>query len=143
FQLPILIAGAQNIFNETSLGWLDRQDELRNWFRWSKCRQGMIDGGGADLPGPVKAPVPVCPNAGAGFWIKTIGSWTDRREQQSLASLVPAASVLNPFTLDYRQNTFAVYGGLDFGKEAVFGPSDAVVFSVIGGYIDSELKFKA
>jgi outer membrane autotransporter protein len=139
FQIPLITTTAQNVFNETALAWLDHQDEVRNWMRDSNCRQGLAAGSGADLY--IKSPI--CQPGGAGSWLKAIGSWTDRNVTQSLGDIAPAASVLTPFDLGYRQSTYALYGGLDFGREALATAYDAGVMGLMAGYIESHVNFKS
>jgi hypothetical protein len=138
FQLPIITTAAQNIFFETAVGWLDHQDEVRNWMRYSKCRQGLIGGSGADLL--IKAPV--CQLGGPGAWMKAIGSWTDRNVTQSLGGIAAPASVLTPFDLGYRQSTYALYGGVDFATDNFARPYDVGIMGLMGGYIESRVTFK-
>ena len=149
-QLPIITTAAQSIFNETTLGWLDRQDELRNWMRWGQCQAANAGGAGADLA--LKAPPVVCPDGGPGVWMKTLGSLTDRTTSFNpgslLAAVAPgavagAAIGLPVYDLSYKQNTYATYGGLDFGKERIFAPYDSWITGIMAGYINSSLNFKA
>lgn len=143
-QLPIAITAAQNIFHQTETGWLDHQDELRNWQRRSGLRVASAAGGGPDLP--VKAPVQgasdISGSVGPGTWARAIGSWTNRYASQKVGDLVPATNVIAPFNLSYDQIIYGPLGGSDAGKELVFNNHDAVVFGLIGGYLNSTLNFK-
>jgi outer membrane autotransporter protein len=138
FQLPIAITAAQNTWDQTTLGWLDRQDELRNWM--SRFTTANAAGAGADFsvgskPEGVDAARP-------GFWLKAIGSWTNRHVSRGLGDIVPAASVLGNFNLGYNQDSYGIVGGVDSSKETIFTPADAAVVGVMGGYIHSNLNFK-
>src|SRR5262249_41198126 len=80
------------------------------------------------------------PDCAPGVWTKVMGSWSRRQANASLGTIAPA---LNGLTFDnsYRQTTEAVLAGIDFGRPELFSPYDAVVFSVMGGYISSFLDF--
>lgn len=136
FQLAKLTTGMQNIFFTTTGDWLDRQNDLHHWIRRGQERSGNAAGGGAD-----KASPGYLSSTGPGVWLKGTGSWTTRSSSVNLADLVPAAGVLPLFDVGYKQNTYSVQGGVDFGREAMFRPADAMVFGVMGGYIDSTMKF--
>jgi outer membrane autotransporter protein len=74
--------------------------------------------------------------------MKAIGSFTNRDVSRGLGDILPAAAILGNFDLSYKQNIFALMGGVDFGREAIFTPYDAVVLGLMGGYIDSSLNFR-
>ena len=147
FQLGILTTAAQNIWDQTALGWLDRQDYVRNWMRRSELAisgAANAGGGGADMPLPPRQPPApgYAYTPGPGVWVKSIGSLTDRDVSRSLGDILPAAAVLGNFDLSYKQNIYAVIGGVDSGREVIFTPFDAVVIGLMGGYIDSTVNFK-
>jgi outer membrane autotransporter protein len=50
-------------------------------------------------------------------------------------------SGLGAVDLGYNQDTYGVIGGINFGKESVFGPYDAFSFGVMVGYLNSTVKF--
>ena len=142
FQLPVAMTAVQNIWNETVLTWLDRQDELRNCMRWS---QGL----NLNPPPPSNTWPLACAStlnlaAGTwhpGSWIKIGGASIDRTETANLGNLVPAAAALGNFDLGNKQDLFSVIGGLDVGTAAIFGPRDALVAQAMGGYLQSTLNF--
>ena len=92
-------------------------------------------------PMPVKAVGPPLPKCGAGIWTKLVGSYTTRTVTADLgAALGPQFTGLN-FDNSYRQATGAVMSGFDFGNSELTSPFDSIVFSVMGGYIESFLNF--
>ena len=145
-QLPVVTTAAQTIFNVTALDWLDREDELRNWMRWSKCTYASSEGGGADLlvKSSQAQAAPTCQPGGPGFWFKTTGSIANRTDSYNVASLLPfPAPGLPVYDLSYNQTVFSAYGGVDFGQQAIFKPYDVWVGSVMLGYVDSNLNFNS
>ncbi len=47
------------------------------------------------------------------------------------------------YNTDYKQNTFGIMGGVDFGKAGVADPNDTLLVGVMGGYLTSNLDFNA
>ena len=140
--LPFAITGAQNIWLDTALDWLDRQDDLHRWWRRGQFVAGSAAGGGADLP--VKAPRPgYVSSGGPGVWVKATGAWTDRTASFDLGTLVPAAGVLPAVDTSFKQNTYSVMGGYDAGGGGILTPSDALVLGISGGYVESTVKFNS
>ena len=136
FQLPIMNTAIQSVWNETTLTWLDRQDELRNWMRRGEEHLALP----ANLP--VKAQLGPRESTKPGVWMKALGSWTDRSSTRSFADILPAAAALGDINLDYNQRTFGIIGGVDAGGEQLFTATDAVVLTVMGGYLNSTVNFK-
>ena len=93
---------------------------------------------------PVKAAPGYLASTGPGVWVKAVGSWTNRSDtSEPMSNLIgPAGAALPAFDLSYRQNTYAVMGGFDAGRQALLLPSDTVVVGVMGGYLDSSVNFK-
>jgi outer membrane autotransporter protein len=134
-QLPIAITAAQTIFYETALMWEDRQTEVRDW--WARGPLANIGGAGADMPVKARPPgaPPPPPPPRFGVWLKGMGSWADvdKNQTQSLAG--------QSFTFDlgYKQDTYAIVGGVDFGMPAF---TDGVfVWGPMGGYVNSKVRF--
>jgi len=131
--LPIAISGAQNIWQETSSLWEDRQTELRDGLRGPLYRPS------GDLP-TRKGPAPVAPlQSGLSVWAKAIGSWTNSRD----TAYQTAGGRTFAYDLGYNQNTGAILGGADFMGRGLFGPRSAIDLGLLGGYIDSNLNFGA
>jgi hypothetical protein len=139
FNLPVATTGAQSIFAETADMWEDRQIETRGCMQRGLIAAGQAWGSGADMNPVYKARM-LLPDCAPGVWTKVMGSWSRRQANASLGTIAPA---LNGLTFDnsYRQTTEAVLAGIDFGRPELFSPYDAVVFSVMGGYISSFLDF--
>ena len=122
--------------------WEDRQTEARNRARCSIdprdpwCRN--LGGMGADMPVKYKAPPPPPPPVWASTWIKVLGAWTERKVEDAINLGAGGTFAID---LGYRQDTYGIIGGLDVGKQGFFNPYDAVVFGIMGGYLDSKVKF--
>ncbi|MFG1328644.1 hypothetical protein [Xanthobacter autotrophicus] len=129
FELPKLVTGAQSVWHETTGVWLDRQADLRTYLQGTTTtlvtKEGVKTVNGA--------PASVTP----GVWGKVVGSWGSRDASDSYSAYGRNYS----FDTGYDQNTYGFMAGADFGKEGVFGPNDAVVFGVLGGYLTSDLSF--
>jgi len=133
FELPKLITGAQSIWHETTGVWLDRQADLRTYL------QGTPASPLVTKEGIVKATAAPQQSVTPGLWAKVVGSWGSRDASNSF-------SVLNGvygFDTSYKQNTYGLIVGADFGKEGVASRNDALIFGVLGGYITSDLSFDA
>ncbi len=114
FQLPELVTAAQNIWYENS-PWLDRQADLRD--------QLGSDGTGAVTPG---------------VWVKAIGNWLGRDATPTFSVAgVQAGSIDTP----YRQTTFGVVGGSDYGKQGALAPGDTLLAGLTAGYLTSNVDF--
>jgi Autochaperone Domain Type 1 len=142
FQLPIVTTAAQNIWEQTVLGWLDRQDEIRNWMRRNQEILAAAAGSGADMPPPAKAPLAFWESTGPGVWMKAIGSFTNRDASRGWGDILPAAAVLGNVDLSYHQGIGALIGGVDFGRAQLFSPFDALVLGLMGGYEYSDVHFR-
>ena len=132
FQLATATTAAQNIWYELALLWEDRQNEVRNGYRY-----GPFGGAGADLRPVTKGPVvaPVVPVASV--WMKGLGSWTKR-------NATGAINIPNndpTFDLGYKQDTYGFIGGVDIGRESLFTGYDALIFGAMGGYLSSNVNF--
>jgi outer membrane autotransporter protein len=133
YQLPKAITAAQNIWYESALMWEDRQTELR-----TKWLRGPMMAMAADMP--VKAaPAPVPATALNSVWLKGIGSWTTRKSTDSFAG---ADRVFDHDT-GYKQDTYGLIGGVNFGRESVFTAADVAMLGLMGGYLDSKVRFNS
>ena len=84
-----------------------------------------------------KAPPPPPPPVWASTWIKVARGPSAESED----TLNLGAGGNFAIDLGYRQDTYGIIGGLDVGKQGFFTPYDAVVFGIMGGYLDSKVKF--
>ncbi|MDI4654924.1 hypothetical protein [Xanthobacter autotrophicus] len=129
YELPKLVTGAQAIWHETTGVWLDRQADLRTYLQGTTTtlvtKEGVKTVNGA--PGSVTP----------GIWGKVVGSWGSRDASDNYSAYGRSYG----FDTGYNQNIYGFMAGADFGKEGVFGPNDAVVFGVLGGYLTSDLSF--
>ena len=67
-ETPVALTGAKSLWYETATDWDERQMHLRDAF------------GGS---GAVRPPG-VAPDGNSGLWMNAIGSWTHRKDQQTL-----------------------------------------------------------
>jgi outer membrane autotransporter protein len=138
-QAPVFAAAAQNIFDATTDGWYDRQEETRNCMRHGFAAAGLAHGGGADL---AKAPPVQLPQCEPGVWTKLIGSWTHQNGFVDLAQLGPLFSGMR-FDTSFHQGTGGVMVGLDYGFTDLASRTDSLVLSIMGGYINSMVNFNS
>jgi hypothetical protein len=145
-QLPLAITAAQNIWQQTALGWEDRQDELRSYYDCGMSAGAQAYGGGADLPTRKSPPPPVAAGCSGtpSVWLKAVASGTSFTDQENLGKAFnnPLFNGLG-WSNSYKQETFGVVGGVDGGKSQVFSPTDSIVFGVMGGYLDSQVSFNS
>jgi outer membrane autotransporter protein len=136
-QLPIAITAAQTIFYETALMWEDRQTEVRDW--WARGPLVNVRGAGADMPVKARPPVapPPPPPPRWGVWLKGMGSWADVDASHTQNVGGPVGSFT--FDLGYKQDTYAIVGGVDFATPAFV--NDVFVFGPMGGYVNSKVRF--
>jgi hypothetical protein len=143
FNLPVATTAAENLWEETAFTWEDRQDELRQYFRRGIIASGQSNGGGADLrvkaPPPAAAPETISP----GVWVKMVASGIDRKAAANWSQAFnnPLFGTLGTWDNSYRQTIYGVVGGVDFGRAELTSPTDSLAFGVMGGYVDSAVRF--
>ena len=135
FQLTYAVTGAQNIWYDTAVGWLDRQGDLRHFVDLGLRGRKSPGDDGADMP--AKAAPPIFAGPGYGAWIKATGNWANYSAQRE----VPGFSQYS-FNTGFKQNTYSIVGGIDGGRDGVLHAGDTFVGSVMGGYVSSDLRFK-
>jgi outer membrane autotransporter protein len=118
---PAGFGAGQDLWWQTMGTALDRQADFRALFT------GMGVTPVADVPEPVE-PTPLSPRITPGFWYKAFGAYVDRNDEQ------------NGISLDHNQTTYGGMAGFDFGTQDV---GDAMLFGIFGGYIVSNVDFKA
>ena len=124
FELPAGITGAQDVWQDTTGFWQDRMADLRTE------ASGTHD---ADLPGENLGP------RMSGIWGRASGDWSSRDGDVSYTD--PVSQQTETLNLDRRQRTDAFLGGVDMGMEGLAGGD--MLFGVMGGYVASNLDFKA
>ncbi|MFZ5678041.1 MAG: autotransporter outer membrane beta-barrel domain-containing protein [Pseudomonadota bacterium] len=116
------LTAAQDVWFQSMGTLLQRQADLR-----------------AAITGTQVTPVadfsePAAPTAAGrampGFWFKALGAYLERDAEE------------NGVTLDRRQTVFGGLAGLDVGLD-LEGPGETVLFGLFGGYLTSDLEFKA
>jgi outer membrane autotransporter protein len=118
---PAGFGAGQDIWWQTVGSVLDRQADLRSLLT------GMGVTPVADFAEPVE-PTPLSAKITPGFWYKAFGAYSDLNDEQ------------NGFSLDRNQTTYGGMAGFDFGTQDV---GDAMLFGIFGGYLVSNLDFKA
>ena len=131
-ELPRIVTGAVNVWDQTALMWEDRQSELRSLVY--------------EAPAPAAAlPTRKAPQDGQAatatdaVWAKVLGSWTNRNGGATFAG---DGGRTFDFDLGYHQNIYGILGGLDVAKQGLASANDTILAGVMGGYVDSTLSFK-
>ncbi|WP_119271510.1 autotransporter domain-containing protein [Taklimakanibacter deserti] len=123
FEFPAGFGATQDIWFQTIGTVLQRQADLRP----------LLQGLGVTPVADYSEPVEPTPIAGAimapGFWFKGFGTYIDLDDEE------------NGYDLDRKQTIYGGMAGFDFGTKEAFG--DAWLFGVFGGYVGSDLDFKA
>ena len=133
FQLTYAATGAQNVWYDTAIGWLDRQGDLRSYVDGRRRIRASVGEDGADMPGAPAARS----SAGYGAWIKATGSWTNMNAHREIAGYDQYS-----FNTGFKQNTYSIIAGVDGGRDGVLHAGDTFVGSLMGGYVSSDLQFK-
>ncbi len=120
FEFPAGFSAAQDIWLLTIGSLLNRQADLRSLL------QGVGVTPVADFSEPV-APTPVA-RVTPGFWFQGLGGYVDRNQEES------------GFDLDHTQTIYGGLAGFDFGSQ---DGAEVWLFGLFGGYIGSNLEFKA
>ena len=114
FEFVELGQAVTDVWYTTTGTWFDREADLRD---------------GVEVLNPS--------GGHAGVWLKSVGDWSQRRLTQSTTSLGTTFT----FDTSYDQNTAAIIGGLDLLNGS--SGSRAWVLGVDGGYVDSNVNFRA
>lgn len=112
-QLSVAGTGAVTAWYDTALVWKDRQAQLR---------------GGHDATRGSGA---------SGAWIKVLGTRTNRDATQNTTLHGRDFA----FDLAYQQDTYGLLGGFDSGPHALGAMDGTFDIGVVGGYVDSTLRF--
>jgi hypothetical protein len=113
FELAALGGASSDVWYTTTQSWFDRQADLRDTV------SGRATGG---------AP---------GVWLKVVGDWTRRKGTDNFTLFNQTFS----FNTGYNRDTAAIIGGIDFLN--VTNKDQAWVLGVQGGYVDSNVRFRA
>jgi hypothetical protein len=110
--------------------WEDRLTEIRNLYR-------NTNAGGADMPTKAK-PGQVQPSrTDTAVWMRVLGSWTNRKNGQGIT----VGNTDFNTDIGYKQDTYGFVGGLTLGRESVFNPNDAASLGLMGGYLESTVRY--
>lgn len=156
--LPIAVTVSQDLWQEDWLMWEDRQVELRDEMLMRKDQAALgqspacadatrrrNDAVGVSV-NPRQDPQVACAgdakrrysDGGVSTWVKSIGSWANRNN--AITGWGGGGRALS-YDLGYRQNVFSMLGGADFIKKGVFSSEDFLIAGVMGGYLQSNVKF--
>ena len=113
FQFAQIGAVASDTWYTTTQTWFDRQADLRDTIN------GRANGG---------AP---------GVWMKIVGDWSRRSSTDTLTLFNKTYT----FNTGYNADTTAIIGGIDFLSQT--DKDKAWVLGVQGGYVDTNVRFKA
>lgn len=119
--LPIAVTAAQSLWQETSLMWEDRQVELRD------STHAQASSVNNDTPCDDLKNRNGC---GISTWIKSVGSWSNRSNNQSHFG---GNGAVFSYDLGYRQNMFGMLGGADWTKIGLFSQRDFLAVGLMGG----------
>jgi outer membrane autotransporter protein len=153
FELPRIITATQEIWHTTTGVWLDRQSDLRDrllGYGGSTRRFGYEENHAGDeederlLGYAAKAPKvsdlkEANPYSTPGFWTQAVGDASKRGETASFYLYNGQYG----FDVGYQQRTYGLMGGVDGGRDNVFGRDDALLVGAMGGYISSQQQFNS
>ena len=128
--LPQLVTAAQDIWHQTSSTWFDRTADLRV----------LLNGGGAPAaysPGGKSLGEAPKDNLTPAVWARGSGGWLDRDDSASTSAYGRTYN----YNLDRDLQTMDFQVGLDMGKRDVLSQGDALVFGMLGGFVQANLDY--
>ena len=128
--LPQLETAAQDIWHQTSSTWFDRTADLRV----------LLNGGGAPSaysPGGKSLGAAPSGNLTPAVWARGSGGWLSRDDSASTSAYGRTYN----YTLDRDLQTMDFQVGLDMGKRDVLSQGDALVFGMLGGFVQANLDY--
>jgi len=128
--LPQLETAAQDIWHEGSSTWFDRTADLRV----------LLNGGATTTaydPGGKSLSAAPSGNITPAVWARGSGGWLARNDSASTS----AYGRTYTYNLDRNLQTMDFQVGLDLGKRDVLSQGDALVFGVLGGFVQANLDY--
>jgi len=128
--LPQLETAAQDIWHEGSSTWFDRTTDLRV----------LLNGGATTTaydPGGKSLSAAPSGNVTPAVWARGSGGWLDRNDSASTSAYGRTYN----YNLDRNLQTMDFQMGLDLGKRDVLSQGDALVFGVLGGFVQANLDY--
>ncbi|MGQ4272931.1 autotransporter domain-containing protein [Terrihabitans sp. B22-R8] len=136
FQAASIITGAQEIWHNTTAIYSDRHADLRNFIMAGVDSRAEL----ADLPASGPAPTTTAGNVTPGLWARGFGSWVEK-DSTSGADIVGIPGFEAAFDTGFSQDIYGMTAGIDFGREGLWSPNDALLGGVFAGYLASDLDF--
>ena len=127
--LPQLLTAEQDIWHQTSSTWFDRTADLRVLLAGGPSPTAYDPGGKSlsEAPG----------NFTPAVWARGSGGWLGRDDSASTTAYGRSYS----FNLDRDLQTMDFQVGLDLGKRDVLSQGDALVFGMLGGFVQANLDY--
>ena len=128
--LPQLVTAAQDIWHQGSSTWFDRTADLRV----------LLNGGGAPAaysPGGKSLGEAPKDNLTPAVWARGSGGWLGRDDSASTSAYGRTYN----YNLDRDLQTMDFQVGLDLGKRDVLSQGDALVFGMLGGFVQANLDY--
>jgi len=128
--LPQLETAAQDIWHQGSSTWFDRTSDLRV----------LLNGGGAPAaysPGGKSLGAAPSGNLTPAVWARGSGGWLGRDGSASTSAYGRSYN----YNLDRDLQTMDFQVGLDMGKRDVLSEGDALVFGMLGGFVQANLDY--
>jgi len=130
YLLPQLVTAAQDIWHEGSSTWFDRTADLRVLVAGGPSPTAYDPGGKSLGPGGPDNLTPA-------VWARGSGSWLSHDDSASTS----ASGRTYNYNLDRDLETMDFQMGLDLGKRDVLSQGDALVFGVVGGFVQANLDY--
>ncbi len=129
--LPHLVTAVQDVFHIGTETWFDRTADLR-----VLLNGGVPSDGGEGGKLSERAPQ-VSPSLTPATWIKGSGTWLNQDDKASTS----AYGRTYRYDLSRALDVWNLEGGIDFGKKGVLAERDALIFGVLGGWVQGGLDY--
>ena len=129
--LPHLVTAVQDVFHIGTETWFDRTADLR-----VLLNGGVPIGGGEGGKLSEGAPQ-VSPSLTPAMWIKGSGTWLEQDDKASTS----AYGRTYRYDLSRDLDVWNLEGGIDLGKKGVLAEGDALIFGVLGGWVQGDLDY--
>ena len=129
FVLPQLVTATQDIWHAGAETWFDRTADLRRLLSGSRPVQ---------VPQAKNATGQASAFLNPALWARASANWLDRSDTETI----------NAYGRDYRYDldrnlqVLDFEAGIDFGERSLIADGDALIFGVLGGYVDANLDYQ-
>ena len=131
YHLPHLVTAVQDVFHIGTETWFDRTADLRVLLNGGVAPRG--GDGGTFSDGAPQVSTSLTPAT----WIKGSGTWLNQDDKASTS----AYGRTYRYDLSRDLDVWNLEGGIDFGKKGVLAESDALIFGVLGGWVQGGLDY--